>query len=237
MSATPLRAVVRGRGPALLLLHGFAVSPRSYSAAIDRLADEFTVVAPWLATDVVPWSFDGLLDALDATVREHLADGVQVVGHSYGGAVAMGFARRNLAYLRGLVLVDSLGYSPGLRRMALLGLHPRNARMLSPALATELAAQLRRQPRAVAAAGWWSYRCHLVDALHAVRDAHVPRAVLWGRADSILPVWLGEEIARELAVPLRVVDAGRRASGHDWPLRSPALFADEVRTAISVAAA
>ena len=236
MTAAPLRALVTGTGPPLVLLHGFAVSPRSYAAAIDLLAAHHTVIAPWLATDVVPWSFDALLDALEATIGDRLAEGVHVVGHSYGGAVAMGFARRHHDRLRSLVLVDALGYSPGLGRMALLGLHPRNARMLSPDLATELFGQLRRQPRAVAAAGWWSYRCHLVDALHTVRDADVPRAVLWGRYDSILPPWLGEEIARELDAPFRAIDLGRRTSGHDWPLRVPDVFATEVRSAISGAA-
>lgn len=226
-AVAPLRVVAAGTGPPLLLLHGFAVSPLSYRRSIDMLAADYRVIVPWLTLPRGPWTFDALLDAVSASVD--VQDGITVVGHSYGGAVALGFAARHLESLSGLVLVDALGFSPGLARMARLGLNPRNALMLSPALVTELARTVRHDPRAVASAGWWSYRAHLLDAVHAVRDAGVPRGVLWGANDSILPRWLGEQLAEALDAPLEIVDLGRRGSGHDWALRSPDVFAAKVR--------
>jgi pimeloyl-ACP methyl ester carboxylesterase len=114
--------------------------------------------------------------------------------------------------------------------MARLGTHPRNASMLlTPGTLRDVATQVRRQPRAIAMAAWWAYRCHLGDAIETIRAAGLPRGVLWGADDHLLPPWLGARLAEALDAPLRVVNFGANCqAGHDWPIKKPGRFVAEL---------
>ena len=91
-----LHCVVEGKGPLVLLLHGFPETSRAWRKQIPALAERFRVVAPDLRgyggsdkprgiaayrTSVVADDIVGLIHAFDAE-RAH------VVGHDWGGGVA-----------------------------------------------------------------------------------------------------------------------------------------------------
>ena len=109
-----VHAVVKGSGPDLVLIHGAGGNLREFTfQMIDRLADRYRVIA-----------FDrpglGYSEALskDATDPRAQARHLQaaaahlgvtdpiVLGHSYGGAVAMGWALTATERPRGLVIVS-----------------------------------------------------------------------------------------------------------------------------------
>jgi pimeloyl-ACP methyl ester carboxylesterase len=104
-----------GSGPVVVLVHGMARSSDTWSAVIPGLAERFTVVAPDLlghghsAKPVTDYSLGAhacvLRDLLIALGHERAT----LVGHSYGGGVAMQFAYQFPEWCERLVLVSSGG--------------------------------------------------------------------------------------------------------------------------------
>jgi hypothetical protein len=81
----------------------------------------------------------------------------------------------------------------------------------------------------------WGWSCHLADAAATVRAAGIPRSVLWGEDDTLLPLSMGEELAGALDAPLRVA-SGRSPEErveHDWVYRHPTFFARQLDAALA----
>ncbi len=120
---------VAGSGPALLLIHGVGANSASWEPVHAMLAQRFTVIAPDLlghGESDKPRA-DYSLAAFANGMRDLLAalgiDRVTVVGHSYGGGVAMQFAYQYPQLVERIVLVSTGGVakdvSIGLRLAAL----------------------------------------------------------------------------------------------------------------------
>src|SRR5436309_12614953 len=122
---------VAGEGPAVVLIHGMVNSSRHWEEVALRLADRYTVVAPDLIGhgDSATPRGDYSLGAHAASIRDLLAaigiDRATLVGHSFGGGVAMVFFYQFPQRTERLVLVSSGGLggevSPLLRSAALPG--------------------------------------------------------------------------------------------------------------------
>ena len=106
-----------GRGPAVVLLHGYAQSSRMWRPLMARLAGNFTVIAPDLpgfGGSAIP--ADGL-DMTTAATRMHglvKSLGINtaaVVGHDIGLMVAYAYAAQFPAEVNRLVLMDA--FLPG----------------------------------------------------------------------------------------------------------------------------
>ena len=106
-----------GKGPALILLHGYAETSRMWRPIIPRLAERFTVIAPDLpgiGDSDIP---SGAVDMKWAAARIHdLARslGIQkaeVVGHDIGLMVAYAYAAQYRSEVTKLVLMDA--FLPG----------------------------------------------------------------------------------------------------------------------------
>jgi pimeloyl-ACP methyl ester carboxylesterase len=239
VTGRPLRAVTAGGGPPLVLLPGFGLSPLVYGHTLDRLAADRRVLVPWLWNQEARWSYDAAVEGVVATLDGQELEQVTLVGHSFGGAVALGLAAAWPARVSALALVDALALSPGRRRLARLGLQGRHVRNYATlGTARDVVAWAARRPRDVAASAMWGWRCDLVDAVAAVRAAAVPRAVLWAADDALLPLSLGQELAHALDAPLRVA-SGRTPEErveHDWVYRHPTFFAKQLTAALSVCA-
>ena len=87
-----------GQGPALLLLHGLGCDSSTWLPVMRRLSEQFTVVAPDLlghgASDKPrgDYSLGGYANGMRDLLSVLGIDRVTVVGHSFGGGVAMQFA-------------------------------------------------------------------------------------------------------------------------------------------------
>ncbi len=106
---------VAGSGPALLLIHGVGANSASWEPVHAKLAQRFTVIAPDLlghGESDKPRA-DYSLAAFANGMRDLLAvlgiDRVTVVGHSYGGGVAMQFTYQYPELVERIVLVSSGG--------------------------------------------------------------------------------------------------------------------------------
>jgi pimeloyl-ACP methyl ester carboxylesterase len=117
VAGVKLQYLTSGRGPAIVLLHGYAETSRMWRPLIPRLAEHFTVIAPDLpgiGGSGIPK--DGL-DMKRAAVRIHdlvKTLGVEkaaVVGHDIGLMVAYAYAAQFPAETEKLVLMDA--FLPG----------------------------------------------------------------------------------------------------------------------------
>jgi pimeloyl-ACP methyl ester carboxylesterase len=105
------RLIDEGRGPALLFLHHFGGSGRSWRGVIDRLSHRYHCIAPDLpgfgtcADWPGPFSTSASADEVIALIRRLALEDFSIVGHSMGGKIAMAVAARRIRGLRGLVLL------------------------------------------------------------------------------------------------------------------------------------
>jgi pimeloyl-ACP methyl ester carboxylesterase len=122
---------IAGSGPAVVLVHGMVNSSRHWQAVAQRLAERYTVIAPDLVGhgDSATPRGDYSLGAHAAVIRDLLsALGVEratIVGHSFGGGVAMVFFWQFPHRVERLALVSSGGLgrevSPLLRSATMPG--------------------------------------------------------------------------------------------------------------------
>ncbi|QYJ05490.1 alpha/beta fold hydrolase [Nocardioides panacisoli] len=110
------RAFVKmGRGPALLLLHGLACDHRTWRDVLPALAEHYTVIAPDLlghgqsAKPRADYTLGGYANAMRDLLTLLGIDKVTVVGHSFGGGVAMQFAYQFPERTERMVLVSPGG--------------------------------------------------------------------------------------------------------------------------------
>ncbi len=95
--------------PPVVALHGLTGYGRRWAGLAEHLPDH-RILAPDLlghgaSSWAPPWSYDAHLDALDSVVAE-VDSPFTVVGHSFGGALAVRLAHRHPDRVRALVLLD-----------------------------------------------------------------------------------------------------------------------------------
>jgi pimeloyl-ACP methyl ester carboxylesterase len=113
------RAYVKmGEGPALLLLHGLGCDHTTWSPVIHDLAKHFTVIAPDLlghgvsAKPRADYSVGGYANGMRDLLTVLNIDKVTVVGHSFGGGIAMQFAYQFPERTERMILVAPGGLGP-----------------------------------------------------------------------------------------------------------------------------
>lgn len=224
-TSRPLNHLDLGDGPALVLLQGFALQPRTYLDLAERLAERCRVIIPALfAEPGGRWSAARVLDDLEATL-DHLGIGpVSLLGHSFGGALQLDLAVRNPARVTELVFVDTLAMSREWT-LAAEALHPMHlVWMATPRAAVDFVSSALRHPLCLARAGWWGFRSDRHDQVATLATTTIPRHVLWADRDSLLSRADGAAFARDLRASFTVVHgpAGKPVD-HDWLYRHPDL--------------
>ncbi|QBR91580.1 alpha/beta fold hydrolase [Nocardioides euryhalodurans] len=139
------RAFVKvGSGPVLLLLHGLGCDHTTWAPVIDTLARRYTVIAPDLLGHGLSdkpradYSVGGYANGMRDLITCLGIDKVTVVGHSFGGGVAMQFAYQFPERTERLILVASGGLgpevSPLIRSITTPGFHPLMGVLTLPAV-------------------------------------------------------------------------------------------------------
>jgi pimeloyl-ACP methyl ester carboxylesterase len=128
------RAFVKiGQGPTLLLLHGLGCDHTTWTPVVRDLARHYTVIAPDLlghgasAKPRADYSVGGYANGMRDLLTVLGIDKVTVVGHSFGGGVAMQFAYQFPERTERMILVAPGGLgpevSPAIRAITLPGFH------------------------------------------------------------------------------------------------------------------
>lgn len=113
---TRLHYMDRGRGPALVMIHGLAGQVGNFThSLVDRLASDFRVIVvdrPGSGYSTRAWDAPATLGAQAETIAAFLdALGLErplIVGHSLGGAVALALALAHPQRVAGLALIAPL---------------------------------------------------------------------------------------------------------------------------------
>ena len=152
------RAFVKaGQGPVLLLLHGLGCDHTTWDPIIATLAKRYTVIAPDLlghgqsAKPRADYSVGGYANGMRDLITILGIDKVTVVGHSFGGGVAMQFAYQFPERTERLVLVSSGGLgpevTPAIRAITTPGFHEVMGLLTLPGVRQVGAAGLRALSR------------------------------------------------------------------------------------------
>lgn len=221
-----------GGGPPLLYLHGpHGLEPER--AALDLLAQSFTVVAPSLpgfgATDL-PAGFASVDElsyfCLDLLKRLDLGKAA-VVGTSLGAWVAAGMAVKTTAAISKLVLINAVGVKPdtpdtladifGLSEAQVVERSYHNPAAFQPRFPQMSEAELSRVARNRESLALYTWTPYMHDPklkrwLHRI---DVPTLMLWGESDRIAPVSYGRAYAG--AIPGTLFETVPQAGHH--PLR------------------
>jgi pimeloyl-ACP methyl ester carboxylesterase len=236
-----------GAGPPLVLVHGGVTDSRIWRLQLDALSAEFTVIA-WDApgcgqSDDPPPSYrlPEYADALAGMLDRLQIERAHVLGHSFGGALALELYRRHPELPATLILVAAYaGWAGSLqadevrRRLAYaLDLADGSAvRDVAPFLSPGL------PPQAVDALTVTMSETRRVATramAHALADADlrgmlpsvaVPTLLVYGDADERAPVAVGEAIAAAIPDATLVTIPG---AGHECYLEDPVRFNDSVR--------
>lgn len=247
-----------GEGMPVVLLHGWALGQHSYRDVIETIAAQgCRVIAPALpgfgGSAELPgesFSLRGYAQwVADLLTSLELDEPAVVVGHSFGGGVAVRYAHDHRDRVRSLVLVNSIGGSSwktgrGLRSIAERplwdwGLHfpgdvwpLRQATRVLPVLAEDLLPNLVRNPRAIVKVANLARRADLRDELETLRDSGLSISILWGTRDGIIPRESFEALCVASGVEGTVVDGS-----HSWLLADPARFGEVITNDVNVAKA
>lgn len=241
----------QGTGYPVLLLHGWGASSKLFEAAIAGLCDSFDVMAPdfpgfgstppppevWGVQEYAAWVV-ALLDSLGIK-RAH------VIGHSFGGRVAIRLAHRWPERMANVVLTDSAGIRPPrtwryhvrVRTFKLLRWMGQSAAIPDPirAWAAARAAQSGSSDYQQASGVMRSSLVRVVneDLRDELPHIQSPTLLIWGDRDEDTP--LADAHLMERAIP----DAGLvvfEGAGHYAYLEQSARFCLIVKTFLRGAA-
>lgn len=244
--------LVEHDGPTVLLIHGWGLSHRSYAAAAEALATEgFRVISPDLPgfgdSKDLPYnhidfpSFASTLRGLIVASLPEQAAGdrlepVHVVGHSFGGAVAVQFAHDDADLARSLVLVDAASGSVWHRvgedvrlivdrpiwdwGLHLLSEFPLGRFPSTPVtVLRDLTHNVVRHPFSLGMVAHLIRHSDLHVELAAIARRGVPISVVWANGDRVVTRAEYEDQCRAAACNGTEVEGN-----HGWLLSDPAAF-------------
>ncbi|WP_174233743.1 alpha/beta fold hydrolase [Rhodococcus wratislaviensis] len=251
--AAPLTVV--GRGSPVVFLHGWGLTPRVYGHSLSMLAQQgHRVVTPTLpgfggTPDHPPEArtFAGYAAWLGRFLDDAgISEPVTLVGHSFGGGVAIQTAHDLPERVARLVLVNSVGGGAwssdgwGIRPIGERPLWDWGASALGEALSIRTIAHTTaslvngflpntlRDPGAVWRTAHLARRADLRRELGVLADRGLPVSLVWGRGDRTIPLASFESMRKALRNPPVLTVTG----GHGWLIHDPTSFADAVRRSL-----
>lgn len=234
---------VQGEGEPILLLHGWGLSSESFAGIAKALEEGFAVHAVdlpgfgWSAPPSTAWASLDYAAHLDRFMDVVGLPSAHVVGHSFGGRVAIGLAARFPKRVRKLVLVASAGIRPGrtARYYFRVAVAKVAGRAFSPAIWGRLGERIR--DAAIARVGSRDYlragrmRPTFVKLVNEDLRPYLPRIevptlIVWGSADREIPEAAVRIMARGIrGARLEILDG----AGHVPFVEMPERFAALVR--------
>lgn len=202
-----------GKGPVVVLLHGFAEDSTVWRHQIAHLSAHYRVIAPdWPGSGLSPLgaapSMEHFADLLHALLSHESIDRCCVIGHSMGGYAALAFAESYAGQLTGLGLFHSTAFPDTpekiqLRRRSQEFMRENGAppfiRQSTPNLfgakfkeahPDEVDALLQRSSvfTADALVGYYEAMIHRPDRTHILSGNHVPVLLIGGVLDNAVPL-------------------------------------------------
>ena len=253
----PAVYAVAGDGPPLVFLHGWGLNHRTYRRALKRVVRSgVRVYAPAMpgfgGTAALPkaqFTIAGyakwVSQFLDAVA---IKGPVTLVGHSFGGGVAIQTAHDFKRRVSRLVLVNSIGGSAWTSKRGKArtmrdrplwdwGLHlpadalsPRLFTRVLPVVAADAVPNFARHPGSVWRVGQLARTADLTPELATLRRRKVPVVILWGRDDKVIPTACLDSLKIALGEPTVYTVDGK----HSWLIAHPDRFAEVMTNVVGV---
>lgn len=215
-----------GNKPTVVLPHGFAMRPSTYSGLVELLERRCRVVVPDLFAIRGRWRYEEISRAFVDTLEHVGVDAVTLIGHSFGGGIELGFAARHPERVVELVFSDTLADSRewGLADEALR--RPgRLVQLATPRAISAFGYNCVRHPRQLVGAALWAFQSSRRADSTTVARAGIPSHVLWANRDSILSRADGARFAEELGANFVLADPEPpMIVDHDWMFEQPDVF-------------
>jgi pimeloyl-ACP methyl ester carboxylesterase len=246
-----------GTGAPAVFLHGWGLDHKVYKRALSRLVRAgLHVYAPALpgfgGTAALPGESSSLRGYGDWVASflgsVGVADPVLVLGHSFGGGVAIEVSHDHPQLVRALVLINSVGGSAWAHSGSTIrsmserplwdwGIHfpsdlfpIRQAHRVLPVILSEAVGNLVRDPRSFFRAAGIARRADLMEELDELRKRGLPVVVLWGQRDHLITRDSFEDMCRALGDPDVVTVAGT----HSWMLADPDEFGEVMTNVLAI---
>jgi pimeloyl-ACP methyl ester carboxylesterase/glycine cleavage system regulatory protein len=233
-----------GDGPPVVFLHGWALGSHAYKRAIRRLTSRgCRVFAPALPSfgdtaDLPPQSMDidGYAQWVASFMEEvGISEPALVIGHSFGGGVAIKLAKEHPNRVAYLILLNALG--SGTRRYPwewAIGFGnecwpPSGAFGMVQAMWSDLVPNLVRNPWGLVKVGMLAATTDLRADMAELKGLGVPVLVLTSERDRLIPRSAFETVCDAVGADGRVV-----SGGHAWLLVDPDLFGEVLASTIDV---
>jgi pimeloyl-ACP methyl ester carboxylesterase len=223
-------------GAPIMMIHGFIISGHAELMpwATDKLGAQRALILPDLMgygfsqRDPVPgmWSAPGSHARYLAQMLDQLGiQKVDLVGHSYGGAIAARFALDYPDRVRRIVYLNPGLYMPKTKAEAIIELPLGIGRALTyhflgngpygfparvcrrkPDCIAALPARVKDTTETLRAVLYTNRHTRVLDELYAdIAKLRTPGLILWGENDIFLPLQYGQRLARESGSRLEVM--------------------------------
>ena len=248
---------VGGHGLPVVFLHGWGLGHRAYERALRELVDRgCRVYAPALpgfgGTASLPAGRRNL-EGYAAWVEDfinavELDQAALVVGHSFGGGVAIRLTHDAPGRVRQLVLINSVGHPSGSSGPALVPQRSRPPWELGRQVARELFTlegyrtmlamredlvwNMVANPVALVEIAALARRADLTAELAELRRREVAVLVLWSDADDVLPMSCFDALCAAIGTDGTVL-----RGGHSWLLANPRALSAVLENVVRVQAA
>lgn len=252
----PAHYGITGEGRPIVFLHGWALAHHTYRGVLQSLGSAgWRVVAPALpgfgGTPGLPgaaFSLAGYADWLaEFLAAVGIDDEAVLIGHSFGGGVAIRTAYDHPDLVRSLALVNSIGGSSWRRGEVLTsiadrplwdwGLHfpadvwPfRQATRVLPVILEDAIPNLLRNPRSVVRVANLARRADLRGELEELNRRGLPVTIIWSSRDGIIPRESFEAMCAAAGTTGREVEGS-----HSWLLADPGRFVEVITNDLTVA--
>jgi pimeloyl-ACP methyl ester carboxylesterase len=234
-----------GEGPSLLFIHGSGGDHTLWGHQLSALRDRFTVAAldlnghgrsPWRegANNALKLYTQDVLAVLNALAQE-TGEGVVLLGHSLGGAVALSVALQHPSNLRALGLIGTgakLRVHPDILHLIDEDFEKAVDFILQWAFAPNPPAKLyERAKEQMLRNGQRALRrdfhaCNAFDVMNRLGEIAVPTLVTVGREDRLTPVKYSEYLQQHIPGAILEVIEG---AGHMVMLERPEALNDVIR--------
>jgi len=233
---------VIGEGQDVILLHGWGGSSKSLAALQEKLATKgfrvYNLDLPGFGLSEFPEKPMHLSDYVELLAEFLTSLGLDrpiIVGHSFGGKVAVKTAVLKPELLSALVLINVSGLKPhnSTKKKILAPISKPFRLLFSLPVLKYLYAPLRQLYYRFIVREKDYYRSgklrdtfvnivneHLDEELSQV---NINTLIIWGAEDKVTPLWMGEKLNREIAGSRLEVVAD---IGHALPLKQPAIVAE-----------
>jgi len=189
----------------IFLLHGWTYELNKWTQFVNQLKREgFAPVLlqiPGLTSPVAKeWTLHDYTEWLHSKVRKDSP--VILVGHSFGGQVALRYAAKFPTYVKQLMLIDSSGIRPHtplkeLKRLLFFGMAKLGRPLKNNTSLRKLLYKATREKDYHDAPAVMRKTMELVlsdEITEDLKDVSCPTTIIWGEKDSVTPIDLGEKI-------------------------------------------